>query len=256
MGIEIAIAESPLVTIVTVVFNGEQFLEETIQSVINQTYPNIEYIVIDGGSTDGTSEIIHKYGHAIDYWVSEKDAGIYDAMNKGIAQATGQWINFMNCGDQLASINIVSELVQRCSLDADFIMGDVLILNHDQSRVVSTYPKAKYSMPTCHQAIFYKLDVLRNFKFDTLYKVGADFNQYVRITSARKKSRINFYNGTIAKVTAGGYSAQNESILQQDYFQTIRVYRGLLPACQFLLGRNVKSWMRGLLTKSGVMKTI
>ncbi len=82
----------PLITVITVVYNGEKYLEETIQSVINQTYPNVEYIIIDGGSTDETIDIIKKYEDKIDLWISEKDEGIYDAMNKGIYLATGQWV--------------------------------------------------------------------------------------------------------------------------------------------------------------------
>ena len=85
-----------LVTVVTVVFNDAEHIEETINSVINQTYDNVEYLVIDGGSTDGTLDILGKYDDQIDYWVSESDKGIYDAMNKGIDLATGEWLNFMN----------------------------------------------------------------------------------------------------------------------------------------------------------------
>ena len=81
--------DKPLISIITVVFNGERYLEQTIQSVIDQTYDNVEYIIIDGGSTDGTLDIIKKYEDKIDYWVSEKDNGIYDAMNKGIKVCYG-----------------------------------------------------------------------------------------------------------------------------------------------------------------------
>jgi glycosyltransferase involved in cell wall biosynthesis len=86
---------NPLVTIVTVSYNVVSTIERTILSVVNQTYSNIEYIIIDGGSTDGTVDIIKKYMDKIAYWVSEPDKGIYDAMNKGILMAKGQWINFM-----------------------------------------------------------------------------------------------------------------------------------------------------------------
>jgi len=108
----------PLITVVTAVYNGEQFLEETIQSVINQTYDNVEYIIIDGGSTDGTVGIIRKYEHVIDYWVSEKDNGIGDAWNKGITLSFGSLIGLLNSDDfynyenilNLSKVNVENDL--------------------------------------------------------------------------------------------------------------------------------------------------
>ena len=88
-----------LISVVTVSYNAVATIEQTLLSVINQTYPNIEYIIIDGGSTDGTVDIIKKYADEIVYWISEPDKGIYDAMNKGIKKANGEWINFINAGD-------------------------------------------------------------------------------------------------------------------------------------------------------------
>lgn len=92
-------AAAPLVTIITVVFNGAKTVEQTIRSVLAQTYDNVEYIVVDGGSTDGTLEILRRYEHAIDYWVSEKDQGISDAFNKGIALSTGEYHTILNADD-------------------------------------------------------------------------------------------------------------------------------------------------------------
>ncbi|MDH5645697.1 MAG: glycosyltransferase, partial [Candidatus Heimdallarchaeota archaeon] len=89
----------PLVTIITAVLNGVDTLERTILSVISQSYTNIEYIIIDGGSTDGTIDIIRKYEHAIDCWVSESDTGIYDAWNKGVRLSNGEWIAFLGADD-------------------------------------------------------------------------------------------------------------------------------------------------------------
>ena len=102
--------EYPLITVVTVVFNGEATLEQTIQSVVNQTYDNVEYIIVDGGSKDRTLDIIKKYEDRIDYWQSEPDKGIYDAMNKGIELANGDWINFMNSGDSFYNECVIKNI--------------------------------------------------------------------------------------------------------------------------------------------------
>jgi acetyltransferase-like isoleucine patch superfamily enzyme len=99
---------SPLVSIITVVYNAKDTIEETILSVINQGFDNFEYIIIDGGSTDGTVDVIKKYQNKINYWLSESDKGIYDAMNKGILAATGEWINFMNSGDTFVSQDTIA----------------------------------------------------------------------------------------------------------------------------------------------------
>lgn len=119
--------DKPLVTIVTVVYNGEQFLEETILSVINQSYDNVEYIIIDGGSTDGTLDIIKKYECAIDYWLSEKDSGIYDAMNKGIKTAShNSWLLVLGADDELLDIN---EVISTLSEPLSAVVTDVLQLD-------------------------------------------------------------------------------------------------------------------------------
>lgn len=165
----------PLITVVTVVFNGEQFLEETIQSVINQTYPNIEYIIIDGGSNDGTLEIIRKFEHAIDYWVSEKDAGIYDAMNKGMQLATGQWVNFMNAGDSFFCDIGVLEFYD--AQKTPMVYGNALVINEQRKTLYNSGRKVEAkdfldSMPICHQAIFYSKKFI--LPYDDRYKIIAD----------------------------------------------------------------------------------
>jgi len=116
----------PTVSIVTVVYNRVNQLEETILSVLNQQFDKFEYIIIDGGSTDGTIDLIRKYEDRIAYWISEKDKGIYDAMNKGIDAAKGKWINFMNCGDRFMP-DALSSVFSEDHNGADIVFGDTII---------------------------------------------------------------------------------------------------------------------------------
>lgn len=201
-------ADKPLITVVTVVFNGEKFLEETILSVINQTYDNVEYIIIDGGSTDGTLDIIKKYEHAIDYWVSEKDQGIYDAMNKGIDLATGEWINFMNGGDvfyEKTSINDVFD-------NEDFSDVDIVYGNH---QVVYPSGRKRYAKAGlikniwkgsqfCHQASFVKTPYHKIHKFNLCTKIVADFEFFYN--AWKKNAQCKFVDVVVALFEAGGVS--------------------------------------------------
>lgn len=117
--------DHPLITVITVCWNEADNIENTILSVLNQDYPNIEYIVIDGGSKDGTLEIIKKYSDRITYWVSEPDKGLYDAMNKGIIHSNGMWINILNSGDIFCSNNVLSEIFLENEInDIDVIYGN------------------------------------------------------------------------------------------------------------------------------------
>lgn len=146
--------DKPLISIITVVFNGEKYLEETIKSVINQTYENVEYIIIDGGSSDGTLDIIKKYEERIDYWVSEKDKGIYDAMNKGIDVASGEWLNFMNAGDKLNGKEILKYVFINSNIkNSDFIYSDTIFSNN-------TIFKCDIKINRIvHQSLIYKRDI-------------------------------------------------------------------------------------------------
>ena len=120
----------PIVTVITIAYNCAASIEETMLSVLNQTYSNVEYIVIDGGSTDGTLDIIRKYDHAIDYWISEPDRGIYDGINKGVRASTGQWLNCMNVGDIFASPNTIQTVADKyLHGHAKFIYSDVWLRN-------------------------------------------------------------------------------------------------------------------------------
>ena len=126
--------ETNKISIITVVFNSVNYIEETINSVINQTYSNIEYIIIDGSSTDGTKELINKYKTKIDYYISEKDHGIYDAMNKALNHVTGSWIVFMNSGDKFYNNKVLSDINLNSTYDMYF-GATKIISNNSISKV-------------------------------------------------------------------------------------------------------------------------
>lgn len=154
----------PLISIITVVYNGKNDIEKTIQSVINQTYNNIEYIVIDGGSTDGTLDIIKNYEDKIDYWQSEPDAGIYDAMNKGIKLATGVWINFMNAGDIFYHSNVISNFIANSTdiKNVDVFYGNAVALINEKEKLQIASEKYKdfYKGPLFrHNSAFFNLEL-------------------------------------------------------------------------------------------------
>lgn len=163
----------PLISIITVVYNGARYLEETILSILNQSYPNIEYIIIDGGSTDGTLDIIKKYDNYIDYWVSEKDKGIYDAMNKGIDLALGQWIYFLGSDD--ICFNVIHQIIGCLCTKLDAFYGDVYM---KKKNIIYDGKFNKYKLMLkniCHQAIFYNSTIFKKRRFNLKYNILADY---------------------------------------------------------------------------------
>lgn len=173
-----------LISVVTVSYNAASTIEQTILSIINQTYKNIEYIIIDGGSTDDTVNIIRKYADRIAYWVSEPDKGIYDAMNKGIDAATGEWVNYMNAGDVFIDNSVVSNLFQNSIADNyGIVFGNTLFLKGDKQIVVRYGDDCPHKiMPSCHQSIFCRRSLLIKYPFDLKYKIAADYNFFYQLS--------------------------------------------------------------------------
>lgn len=175
---------SPKITIITVVYNGVKELEKTIKSVINQSYKNIEYIIIDGGSNDGTVDLIKNYNSNITYWISEKDLGIYDAMNKGIKQANGDWIYFLNCGDCLIKNETINIIFQNYKQDeADIIYGDIVYVYSFGHYKAIPLPLSQFKnqFPIYHPACFIKACVLKKNLFNLKYRIAADFELLRRL---------------------------------------------------------------------------
>jgi len=176
-------SENPKITVITVVYNAKSTIEETMLSVLNQTYSNIEYIVVDGASTDGTLDIIKDYETRtknrefpnISFrYISEPDKGIYDAMNKGIDIASGEWINFMNAGDSFFENNVIDQIVELYDGKSDIVYGDSC-RHFETGKYIdrATLSKLDY-MRNCHQAFFVKTQLLKHNKFDTSYQICAD----------------------------------------------------------------------------------
>lgn len=172
------------ITVVTVCYNAEATIEETIKSVLNQTHGNLEYIIIDGRSTDGTMDIVRKYSDRITKIVSEPDKGIYDAMNKGIALATGDYINFMNAGDTFSSPDAVKEVAGRIAPESDIVYGDSTMIDYKGRPVpdkVVLQPDMIRKKPIYrHNASFTRTSLHKKFPFDInkrdLFRYALDYN--------------------------------------------------------------------------------
>lgn len=180
-----------LITAIIVVFNGSDTLERTINSIIRQTSSNLELIIIDGGSVDGTLDIIRKYQHAIDFWCSEPDAGIYDAMNKGINYAGGEWICFIGADDYFRTLDVVervSSQIARLPAAINLTYGRVSLVNSEGKDILDigepwfdAKAKLSYTMSIPHQGLFHKRCWFENYGlFDTSFKIVADYEMLLR----------------------------------------------------------------------------
>jgi glycosyltransferase involved in cell wall biosynthesis len=207
----VAIVNYPKISIITATFNSVQTLESTIQSVIAQHYPNLEYIIVDGGSTDCTINIIRKYEQYIAKWVSEKDNGLYDAMNKGIALSTGEWVAFLNSDD--VYINSPLKTVATMVLekpDVDVVYANAIIESDVRPSYIykSKYPILKkdfWRMPISHPSMFAKSAALENVGcFSTKYQISADYELILKLFLA--KSTFYYQDAVWASMRGGGLS--------------------------------------------------
>ena len=182
----------PKFSIITVTYNAEKVLEDTIQSVIFQTYRNVEYIIVDGASKDHTLEIVNKYHNRINKVISEPDKGLYDAMNKGIQLATGDYLCFLNAGDKFHDSETLQKIVHTLKGQElpDVIYGETAIVDEEghflHMRRLSTpahlnWKSFKQGMLVCHQAFFVNRELAINHLYDLQYRFSADFDWCIRI---------------------------------------------------------------------------
>lgn len=213
---------SDLISIITVVFNDKQGLENTILSVMSQTYKYIEYIIIDGGSTDGTIDIIKKYQDKTDIlWISEPDNGIYDAMNKGIRMATGKWLNFMNAADVFANNKIVEQMVNE--FDGSSIVYGNMLRTDGKKKILTKGTHGKnldafdfMHSSLCHQAAFIKRSIFQKYgDYTTKYRLASDAEFFFRVI-IKNKETYKYVDRTIVIFALGGASSKQRALYDEE----------------------------------------
>jgi glycosyltransferase involved in cell wall biosynthesis len=243
----------PTVSIITITYNAERFLERTIQSVLAYPTPELEYIVIDGGSTDGTLAIIRQYASGITQWVSEPDGGLYDAMNKGLHRATGQYVWFMNAGDELHDPQTLPRLLERIrATEADVYYSDALFVSDSgghqsgppvglRSQVTPhslpqqlTWRDMALGMKVCHQAFVVKRRLAPNYLTTNL---SADLDWEIRcLKAAHRIERLPFI---LCRYLLGGLSVQQHRRSLTDRFRVLVDHFGWV---QTILNHAAISW--------------
>jgi len=199
------------ISVITVVYNGEKEIDKTILSIINQTYKKIEFIIIDGNSKDNTVKIVNKYINKINYFVSEIDEGIYDAMNKGLKKVTGDFVIFMNAGDMFYNSETIERFINQIVSKDKVYFGRAKVIDNDS---VWLYPSRevtnnniglwlKHNLPN-HQAMFFPRSFYQLYSYNTSYKIGSDSDYKFQ---SQKDSGFVFIDDIICEFEFGGVSS-------------------------------------------------
>jgi len=222
-----------LITVITVVFNGEDHIARTIESVLDQSYKNIEYLIVDGKSTDRTLEIVGSY-KGVDRVISEPDSGLYDAMNKGLKAATGEYVWFLNSGDQIYSKDTVELMVAGLNGTPDIIYGGTMIIDEEQNEVGDrrlkpparlTWKSFRQGMVVCHQSILVRKVLAPEFNLE--YRLSADIDWAIR--AARGAGQIHNSNLVLSRFLEGGLTSSNIKAGLKERFKIMRQFYGLMP---------------------------
>jgi len=241
----------PILSVITIVYNNVKDIERTMLSVLNQTYPGIEYILVDGLSNDGTIDVIKKYEDRIAKFISEKDEGIYDAMNKGLALATGNYVIFMNSGDEFFDADTVAAVFASAD-DADIYYGETEMIDDAAQSLGQRRHKApkqftwrgfSLGMSISHQAIYIKRSLIE--PYDRKYQLSADIDWIIR--SAKKAKKIINVNRYVAKYLVGGMSKTKHRQSLAERFDIMKRHYGLVPTVfnHFIIAANLGwYWLR------------
>ena len=244
---------SPSVSVITITYNAERFLKNTIESVVNQTNKDFEYLIVDGHSTDGTTSIIQQYdncgygsfeaamnrgeessGKII--WISEPDKGLYDAMNKGLHLAKGDFVWFVNAGDKIYDTSTMQTVVDTIghNPDCDVVYGQSIIIGEDEQIVGERHKIAPRNLTkkdllnglvVCHQSILARKSIAPDYNLE--YRITADYDWVCKVVS---KSRLNCYiDNYISRFMVAGVSSQQRKKSWRERFVIMKSHFGLLP---------------------------
>jgi glycosyltransferase involved in cell wall biosynthesis len=232
----------PKVSIITVVYNSSDALKATIESITSQIYPNIEHIVIDGGSTDGSVEVANEYKDHIAYYLTEKDKGLYDAMNKGLRASTGEFVWFINTGDYIEDNSVLVHLYEHWGLMDDVYYGETNFIDESgkilgtRSQLTTrkipeqlTWKSFRHGQVVSHQSIIVKRELAG--EFDLQYKVSADVDWGIRVL--KKANSIVNTHQILTKYLVGGFSKQHQQTSWKERFNIFVKHYGWFEAVLF-----------------------
>lgn len=223
----------PKITIITVCFNAEKYIEQTIQSVINQKERDIEYIIVDGASTDKTGQIIQQYNSHITRWISEPDKGIADAMNKGVALATGEYILFLHADDYLADNQAISNALKKMNSGADIVAFDILYKTKTKQIRKSTKPfdvRTCFKTPVMHQGAFCKKTLFKQLGgFNTDLAIAMDYDFFYKAYQQGAVMEVHHQVLSVMRDT-GVSSRQDWPSLKQRFMEEKRVHSNHMPS--------------------------
>lgn len=229
------------ISIVTVTYNCQDVIEETIKSIIEQTYYNFEYIIIDGASKDNTLKIINRYSCHIDKIISEPDKGIFDAMNKSLNYITGDYVIFINAGDRLINNHIIADIFEGKEYTQDLIYGDIYIENECgflmcKSDAIYLKKPTKYnyvfnSQGFCHQALFTKVSILRSIGFDLAYPLGADYDTTYKVFKFGNHQLLN--TDRIISIFDDRYGGASHNNSKRIYEERSRMFQYKKGICYY-----------------------
>lgn len=224
------------ISVVTVCYNADQVIESTIVSVSNQTYSDVEYIVIDGKSNDGTDNIISKHEKKLSCYVSEPDDGIYDAMNKGIDKATGDYVIFLNAGDEFANIDTLQRFVSCAEKEnADVLYGDVIYNYKYGQRLVKAdrLKNIEYDMVFSHQSVFIRASLLKYNMFNLKYRLAGDYDLLLRLY--HQNCSFVYLNYPISKIEVDQGATYANFLKSKKETREIHIINGMNPVMAYLI---------------------